>query len=129
MLLVFALIIPSMNGITVQAHADDTASVWKIYATVSGEDFTDLELVTASESVEGKELIAKFITDGTYTLTEEDRDRRFETVRNKQSYISRLCYILNRRKIQIILCIRSCYNIRRTRGTLRCIRYPLLCRS
>ena len=75
MLLVFALIIPSMNGITVQAHADDTASVWKIYATVSGEDFTDLELVTASESVEGKELIAKFITDGTYTLTEEDRDK------------------------------------------------------
>lgn len=75
LLLVFALIIPSMNGITVQAHADDTASVWKIYATVSGEDFTDLELVTASEPVEGKELIAKFITDGTYTLTEEDRDK------------------------------------------------------
>ena len=73
MLLVFALIIPSMNGITVQAHADDTASVWKIYATVSGEDFTDKELVKGSESVAGKELIAKFITDGTYTLTEEDK--------------------------------------------------------
>ncbi|MCR4625989.1 MAG: hypothetical protein K5795_08495, partial [Lachnospiraceae bacterium] len=74
-LLVFALVISNLNGNMIRVRAEDTAEIWKIYANVSNDEPTDMELVTGSESVEGKELIAKFITNGTYTLTEEDKDK------------------------------------------------------
>lgn len=73
-ILVFALVIPCMNGTSIQTHAAD-ATVRKIYANVTGEDFDNIELVTGSGSIAGKELIGKFITDGCYTLTEEDSDK------------------------------------------------------
>ena len=72
MLLIFALVIPCMDGIITRVHATDTAEVWKIYANISDDEITDLELVADSESVAGKELLGKFITGGNYTLTEED---------------------------------------------------------
>ncbi len=74
MLLIFALVVPCMNGIRIRAHADET-KVLKIYAKISDEQPTDIELVEGSGSPAGKELIGKFITGGSYTLTGEDEDK------------------------------------------------------
>ncbi|MBO4510584.1 MAG: hypothetical protein J5718_04480 [Lachnospiraceae bacterium] len=73
MLLTLALIIPCMNGIKIQVRADDTAEVWKIYANGTVKQHTDVELTTGS--VAGKNLIGKFISGGTYTLTASDADK------------------------------------------------------
>ncbi len=75
MLLVFALVIPSMNGIRIQVHADDTATVWKIYGHNTNNGPTELELVSGDATVAGKDLIGKFIIGGNYALIEEDRDK------------------------------------------------------
>ncbi len=74
MLLIFALVVPCMNGIRIRAHADET-KVLKIYAKISDEQPTEIELVEGSGSPAGKELIGKFITGGSYTLTGEDEDK------------------------------------------------------
>lgn len=77
MLLIFALVIPNMNGVNLQAHAGEgDAKVWKIYVSFTdGEPGDDYEIVTGDETPEGKELFVKFITGGNYTLTEEDNDK------------------------------------------------------
>ncbi|MCR5431713.1 MAG: hypothetical protein K6E95_04060, partial [Lachnospiraceae bacterium] len=75
MLLIFTLVIPSMNGTKIQVHAAGDQEVWKIYATIADDGSeSDIQLVSGSESVTGKGLIGKFIKGGSYTLSDEDRD-------------------------------------------------------
>ncbi|MCR5829691.1 MAG: hypothetical protein K6F93_04975, partial [Lachnospiraceae bacterium] len=75
MLLILALIIPYMNGIRIQVQAAESPEITKIYAhTAENQDPTDIELVSGSESVAGKDLIGKFIHGGSYSLTDEDSD-------------------------------------------------------
>ncbi len=73
MLLVFALVIPCMNGIRIQVHADDTATVWNLYGHFTEDGKAVIESVSDSGSSEG--LVGKFITGGDYSLTEEDTDK------------------------------------------------------
>ncbi len=75
MLLIFALVIPYMNGMNIKVHAAGNAEVWKIYGNNTENGPVDLELISGSGSVVGKELIGKFIQGGDYTLVNEDRDK------------------------------------------------------
>ncbi|MCR5336593.1 MAG: hypothetical protein K6E42_08600, partial [Synergistes sp.] len=75
MLLIFALIIPCLNGTSIKVHAaPDTAQVWNICGHYTDNGPVVDDVIPASDPLNGKNPIGKFVKDGTYTLTDEDKD-------------------------------------------------------
>ena len=74
MLLIFALIIPCLNGMSIKVHAADTAQVWKLYGEYTENGPVVHDVLPDSEPTNNQNQIGKLVKGGTYTLTNDDRD-------------------------------------------------------